>query len=75
MIKTNRPFELATNLQNYKDKYNLSNRKLAKILKTNPVMISNLFNGYSNMRVDTINRIANTLGVSINDLLYKDIKF
>ena len=75
MVKTNRPFEVVTNLQNYKDKYNLSNRKLAKTLRVNPVFISKIFGGYSNMRVDTINRIANTLGVSIESLLYTKIEF
>ena len=59
---------LANNITYYRLKRNWSQEDFAEELGTTTTYISNLENAKRNMRVDYIGHIADTLGVSIEDL-------
>ena len=59
---------LANNIRYYRLKKNWSQEDFADELGTTPTYISNLENAKRNMRVDYIGHIADTLGVSVDQL-------
>ena len=59
---------LANNIRYFRLKKNWSQEDFADELGTTPTYISNLENAKRNMRVDYIGHIADTLGVSVNEL-------
>ena len=59
---------LANNIRYFRLKNNWSQEDFAEELGTTPTYVSNLENARRNMRVDYIGHIADTLGVSIDQL-------
>lgn len=66
--KTHAREVLANNIRYYRLKRNWSQEDFADELGTTPTYISNLENAKRNMRVDYIGHIADTLGVSVEEL-------
>ena len=66
--KTHAREVLANNIRYYRLKKNWSQEDFADELGTTPTYISNLENAKRNMRVDYIGHIADTLGVSVDQL-------
>ena len=69
-------FMLSENIKRYKEANKLNNRELAKLFNISPVIICNILNhGYSGVRVDTVNRIAKHMNISVDCLLYEKVNF
>ena len=69
-------FMISENIKRYKESKSLNNRQLARLFNISPVMVTNIINhGYSSIRVDTVTRMAQNMGISIESLLYKEISF
>lgn len=67
--------KLSINLNNYKNQYNLSITKLCKTLKITYQMAKDILNGNQIGKVRTIEKIADTLGITIDKLLFEEVNF
>jgi transcriptional regulator with XRE-family HTH domain len=61
--------KLGENLKKIRTEKNISQVEIAKILDVDKSFISNIENGKTNPTLSTIANLANSLGVSTNELL------
>ncbi len=61
--------KLGDNLKKIRTKKNITQTELAKILGVDKSFVSNIENGKTNPTLSTITNLAQTLGVSTNELL------
>ncbi len=61
--------KLGENLKKIRTKKNITQTELAKILGVDKSFVSNIENGKTNPTLSTITNLAQTLGVSTNELL------
>lgn len=61
--------KLGENLKKIRSKKNITQTELAKILGVDKSFVSNIENGKTNPTLSTITNLAQTLGVSTNELL------
>nr|WP_172692194.1 hypothetical protein [Paeniclostridium sordellii] len=67
--------KLSSNLNNYKSQYNLSIPKMCKIFNMNYQRIKDILDRKQIGKVRTIEKIADTLDLTIDKLLFEDINF
>jgi len=71
MTKTLRP--IAKNIKKYRSKLGISQDKLSKLANITLHTLTKIESGAtSDPRIETVNRIANALGVSLDDLVKKE---
>lgn len=69
-------YMVADNLKNFKEVNNLSLRETARQVKISHVIVSQFVNKKRcTARIDIICKIANSLDVNLDDLLFTNIKF
>ena len=61
--------KLGENLKKIRTKKNITQTELAKTLGVDKSFVSNIENGKTNPTLSTITNLANSLGVSTNELL------
>ena len=70
MTKTLLP--IAKNIKRYRNKLGISQDKLSKLANVTLYTLTKIESGAtSDPRIETVNRIANALGVSLDDLMNK----
>lgn len=60
---------IGENIKKYREDLNISQRKLAKLSGITGQMVSRIENNLNNPSIDTLNKIAVALGVSVNELM------
>lgn len=75
MSDIKKELKLSINMNNYKNKYNLSISKMCKIFKITYQMVKDILNENQIGKVRTIEKIADTLGLTIDKLLFEEVNF
>ena len=69
MISKNPSQRLGQNLKRWRTKKHLSQGDIAKVLGTDRAYISNIENGRMNPTLSTLEKLAQSLGITVDELL------
>lgn len=70
-------FKIKRNLEEFKQSKNLTIYAIGKILKLNYQVVKDLLtnNSFKKIKLETVEKVAVGLGLTIDQLLFEDIKF